>query len=124
MSHTTRILSLRFEMILAPLTKCRSGHTWQLTIGSGHNWSLHLVEVRHPDPALPVLVLGVLLEQVHDLVVELLGGLLVADGPVVDVPVVGGKVDQPVVQGQLLVVKVRRYFLAKLPRRSPFSSIP
>ena len=47
-----------------------------------------------------------LLEQVHDLVVELLRGLFVADGPVVNVPVVGGQVDQAVVEGQLLVVEV------------------
>ena len=46
------------------------------------------------------------LEHVHDGVVELLRGLLVADGPVVNVPVVGGQVDQPVVEGQLLLVEV------------------
>ena len=33
--------------------------------------------------------------------------------PVVDVPVVGGKVDQPVVQRQLLVVKVRKVLLSE-----------
>ena len=64
------------------------------------------MQVRHPDPALPVLVPGVLLEQVHDLVVELLRGLFVADGPVVNVPVVGGQVDQAVVVSQLLGVEV------------------
>ena len=76
------------------------------------------MEVRHPDPALPVLVLGVLLEQVHDLVVKLLGGLLVADGPVVDVPVVGGKVDQSVVQRQLLVVKVSKVLLCEAEKNT------
>ena len=64
------------------------------------------MQVWHPDPALPVLVPGVLLEQVHDLVVELLRGLFVADGPVVNVPVVGGQVDQAVVVSQLLGVEV------------------
>ena len=33
--------------------------------------------------------------------------------PVVDVPVVGGKVDQPVVQRQLLVVKVGKVLLGE-----------
>ena len=47
-----------------------------------------------------------LLEQVHDLVVELLRGLFVADGPVVNVPVVGGQVDQAIVVSQLLGVEV------------------
>ena len=76
-----------------------------------------LVQVWHPDPALPVLVLGVLLEQVHDRAVELLRGLLVADGPVVNVPVVGGKVDQAVVEGQLLVVEVGKVLFGEAEKR-------
>ena len=67
-----------------------------------------LVEVWHPDPALPILVLGVLLEHVHDGVVELFRGLLLAGGPLENIPVVGGQVDQAVVEGQLLVVEVRQ----------------
>ena len=41
-------------------------------------------------------------EHAHDLGVELLGDGLDLGGPVEDLPVVGGQVDQTVVQAQLL----------------------
>ena len=49
---------------------------------------------------------------------ELLEGLLVADGPVVNVPVVGGQVNQAVVEGQLLVVEVGEVLFGEAEEKS------
>ena len=65
-------------------------------------WSEILVQIRQVDSRLAVGVLGVGLQQVHDVVVELLRRLLGSGDPVVDLPVVGGQVDEAIVLAKLI----------------------
>ena len=54
-----------------------------------------------------------LLQHVHYNVVKIIRGLLLPHRPVEDLPIIGGQVDQPIIEGQLLVVKGAEVFGCK-----------
>ena len=51
---------------------------------------VNLVQLRHHNPGLPVIVLGVLLQHVHYNVVKFLRGFLLSHSPIEDLPVIRG----------------------------------
>lgn len=67
---------------------------------------IFLVEIWQVDPLLAIGILGMALEQVHDVIVELLRGLLGSGDPVVDLPIVRRQVDESVVLGKLICKKI------------------
>ena len=61
-----------------------------------------LVQIWQIDSLLAVFVLGVALQQVHDVIVELLRCRLGSSDPVVDFPVVRRQIDEAVVLAKLV----------------------
>ena len=58
------------------------------------------------DSLFSVCVLGMFLQQIHDLIVKLFRGLLVTGHPVVDLPVIGGQVDEAVILAKQIDVQL------------------
>ena len=71
------------------------------------------MKIRHLDSTFSIFILCMLFQHIHDDIIKVLWGLLLSHGPVVNLPVIGGQVDQSVIQHQLLLIHLGQKLLCK-----------
>lgn len=71
------------------------------------------MKIRHSYSAFSVFILGMKFKHIHDDIVKIFWGFFLLHSPVVNLPVIGGKVDQPVIVSQLLFIHLWEELLGK-----------